>query len=442
MQAEREEPFNVFRKCFSCKEGDSIIILSDNLKFSEYFIEQAKELNLNTACIYLHPKLRPLNTLSEPLLKSISESDAIILAYTPRQNEAYDFRNDIIDAVSKSTIARMASIPGIDKGTIECIKNTDYDELENLGGDLAEVLTKGRMARITSDIGTDLMFPLGRWDIPAELDSGRIWHPGNWDNLPAGEACITPVEGEACGKLVVDGGFRSFYLLEKNEKIEIEIRDGRIAEIRGKISKKVKKFFEKYDKMSRPHQIGNIYKLCELGIGTNRFARETKNVVEFEKKLGTIHMGFGRNIQLGGEIDAPMHLDMIVMQPTVEIDDRVIMKNGVLDYGSIKAICLEDYKEARTDITFEHCILRQSRDPNSDFRNGKLLRIWRTPGGKNLSAQVGNDETSILAAKVVKRLKSKKKEKFENICCFMNLSEENCSRLLALMLEYKVIEIE
>ena len=438
---ENEKSCNIYQRCFGCEENESVIILSDNLKLSTFFIEQAKEMNLEVTYVYLHPKFRPLKRLSKSMLRAINESCVVILAYSPRRNETYDFRDSIIEAVSKSTTARMASIPGFDRETIECIKNTDYDELENLGRDLAEVLTKGRTAKVTSDNGTDLTIPLGRWNIPAELDNGRILDPGNWDNLPAGEACITPIEDAVNGKFVVDGGLRFFYLFEKKEKIEIEIKDGRMIDIEGNLSKKIRKLFENYDSMSNDRQIGNIYKVCEMGIGTNRFARETKNIVEFEKKLGTIHIGFGRNLQLGGNIDAPMHLDMVMMHPTVEIDNKVIIEDGIINYGYIKKICLESYKESKTDVPLEQCTLRKSRNPNSDFENGKLMRIWRTPGGKNLSAQVGDDETSVLAGKVIKRLAGKK-EKFEEICNFLNLGKGDCNKLLALMLEYKVIETE
>ena len=438
---ENEKTSNIFQRCFNCKENESGIILSDNLKFSSFLIDEAKEMKLKLACIYLHPRLRPDYRLSKPMLEAISESDVVVLAYTPRRYETYDFRNDIIEAVCKSTTARMASIPGLDKGTVECIKNTDYDELETLGKALAEVLTKGSTARITSNKGTDLTIPLGKWDIPAELDDGRIWDPGNWDNLPAGEACITPIENKAHGKLVVDGGFRSFYLLEKNEKIEIDIENGRIQEIRGNLSRKVKSFFKRYDRMSNDDQIGNIFRLCEMGIGTNRFAKETRNTVEFEKKLGTIHIGFGKNTQLGGEIDAPMHLDMIMMHPTVEIDNNVIMKNGIMNYNLIKKTCFENYKHIKAFISLENCTFRRFRDPNTDLKSGKLVRIWRTPGGKNLSAQVGDDETSALAAEVMERIKGRKL-KFESLCNSTDLSKEDFNKLLTLMLEYKVIEIE
>ncbi|MCI0398788.1 MAG: hypothetical protein L0322_28200 [Chloroflexi bacterium] len=43
---------------------------------------------------------------------------------------------------------------------------------------------------------------------------------------------------------------------------------------------------------------------------------------------GTIHVAIGRNDFLGGKNLAPIHIDGVVSQPTVQVDGQVLIDNG------------------------------------------------------------------------------------------------------------------
>ena len=49
-----------------------------------------------------------------------------------------------------------------------------------------------------------------------------------------------------------------------------------------------------------------------------------------EGSFGNIHIGIGKNLQFGGHVDSPLHLDMVIKNISCDIDGRVIMKDGVL----------------------------------------------------------------------------------------------------------------
>lgn len=431
---------NVFRTCFNASPGESVIIISDNLEVSGFFIDQAKEADLEINLAYLHENLRPLKNSNNSMLTAVINSGIVVLAYTPRPDETYQFRTDIIEAIGKSTTARLASIPGVDIDTLACIMKTDYDYIEELGWHLAEVLTKAKKARITSRIGSDLEMELGEWRIPADLDDGKLYHPRNWDNLPSGEACITPVEGSVEGTLVVDGGLRGFFLAGEKKILRLEISKGSITEFSGSAGKDVEKLFKHYDNMADMFQRGNIYRISELGIGTNSAAKVTANMVEFEKKLGTAHIAAGKNIQLGGNIDAPQHLDMVILKPTLEVDGKKIIEDGKIKLKTIERICFENYKKIRPEIDMNEIYVKKSRIAKIySIEKDRLYRQWHTPGGKNLKTQVGDEETAKLCARFMKLLK--KEEKIEDLAKRLKISNEDCKKLSALMLRYKVIEI-
>ena len=65
----------------------------------------------------------------------------------------------------------------------------------------------------------------------------------------------------------------------------------------------------------------DAYNLAELGIGTNVGVTElVGSVLLDEKAAGTIHIAIGDDAGIGGDTDAPLHLDGIVRDPTVTAD--------------------------------------------------------------------------------------------------------------------------
>jgi leucyl aminopeptidase (aminopeptidase T) len=70
--------------------------------------------------------------------------------------------------------------------------------------------------------------------------------------------------------------------------------------------------------------------VAELGIGTNEEAILTGNILEDEKIFGTCHVAFGASAAIGGTVQVPVHLDCVVLEPTVEIDGETIASSGDL----------------------------------------------------------------------------------------------------------------
>ena len=73
--------------------------------------------------------------------------------------------------------------------------------------------------------------------------------------------------------------------------------------------------------------------IAELGIGTNENAEITGNVLEDEKVLGTAHIAFGASAGIGGTVTVPVHLDVVVLTPTLHVGATLVVSDGefVLD---------------------------------------------------------------------------------------------------------------
>ncbi|MFQ5976190.1 MAG: aminopeptidase, partial [Candidatus Hydrothermarchaeales archaeon] len=125
------------------------------------------------------------------------------------------------------------------------------------------------------------------------------------------------LEGGANGKLVFDGSFASLGLLKK--PIILEIENGLVSGIQGFMSEELSKTLEKYK---------NAKNVAEIGIGTNPRAKLIGNVLEDEKVYGTVHIAFGDSHTFGGAVRADIHLDGIITEPNVWLDDEKIIEEG------------------------------------------------------------------------------------------------------------------
>jgi leucyl aminopeptidase (aminopeptidase T) len=73
--------------------------------------------------------------------------------------------------------------------------------------------------------------------------------------------------------------------------------------------------------------------IAELGIGTNEKAMLTGEILEDEKIFGSCHVAFGASAGIGGTVQVPVHLDCIILRPTVELDGEAIVRDGELVIG-------------------------------------------------------------------------------------------------------------
>ena len=50
--------------------------------------------------------------------------------------------------------------------------------------------------------------------------------------------------------------------------------------------------------------------------------------LEDEKAIGTAHLAFGTSASFGGAIVAGVHIDGLLREPTIELDGRILMRDG------------------------------------------------------------------------------------------------------------------
>jgi leucyl aminopeptidase (aminopeptidase T) len=211
---------------------------------------------------------------------------------------------------------RCATLPGVTEEMLARVMSADMEGLRRKGHAVAEALDRASEARITDANGTDLRLDLsGREAIP---DAGELTATGAFGNLPCGEGFISPAGGN--GTLVIDGSLAGIGLVE--EPVELVLEGGHLTSARGGQGMAFMELLTVHGEDGT--------NVAELGIGTNEKAILTGEVLEDEKIQGTCHIAFGASAAIGGTIQVPVHLDCVVMKPTVELDGEAIVRDGEL----------------------------------------------------------------------------------------------------------------
>ncbi|RLI97738.1 MAG: aminopeptidase [Candidatus Aenigmatarchaeota archaeon] len=298
----------VWESCIRAEGGEKALVLSDPTGERLEIAHALAEVG-DTICDCELVRMEPTGMNGrEPapeVARMMLASDIVI---APTQ---YSITHTKASAAAAAKGAKVATLPGITKDMFMRAIPLDYEELDKVCTALKERFMDACVIRVTTTKGTD---------ITMETEKGRkvchgngIFKPGKIKNLPDGEIAIAPKEGSSNGTVVFD-------LSSLNQRIKepfrVEVKNGNATSCGNK---------ELWDILSSTENGTN---LAELGIGTNPKARVTGRILEDEKVRGTAHIAFGTNAELGGRIQTSIHLDSVFDRPTIEVDGKVIIKEG------------------------------------------------------------------------------------------------------------------
>lgn len=305
----------ILRKCLGVKPGETVLVVTDRelTEIGELLWREATGVGADSVLLKMVP--RTVHGEEPPhIIAAAMKAAGVVLAPTSRSLSHTQARREATQAG-----ARIATLPGITGEIMARAIPVDYDKLQVVTEKLARLLTDAHEARITTSSGTELVLDLR--DRRGLADTGVLTRPGDFGNLPAGEAFIAPLEGTASGTVVVNGSIGGLGLLE--EPVELVIRDGVVMDIKGnRAARALRELLSAFGDGA-----GSI---GEFGIGTNENALLSGNILEDEKVVGTVHIALGNNAGFGGKISVPLHLDGIILGPTVVLDGEEILTDGVL----------------------------------------------------------------------------------------------------------------
>lgn len=184
---------------------------------------------------------------------------------------------------------------------------------------LAGALSRAETIRAVTALGTDITF--SKKDRPAGYFCGRTTRTRRISSASF-EVYVPVVETSATGRVVLDGSLG--YLGLVSEPLELRFQDGYLTGIADTPDgARLRAYLAAF-------QDPEMACAAEFGIGVNRLAEcRGQSYIEDESAFGTFHIGFGRNLALGGGHDAAGHFDIVVRTPDLYAGSVRIMSSGV-----------------------------------------------------------------------------------------------------------------
>jgi leucyl aminopeptidase (aminopeptidase T) len=305
----------VVGRCLAIKPGEDVLVVADRetRPIGEALRDEAAEVGADAVLTIMEPREVDGNEPPRPVAAALAGCD-VFMAPTSRS-----LSHTVARKRASEAGARGATMPGVTEEMLARVMAVDFDTMAARSKAVAELLSAATRAHVTCPRGTDFTLDLnGRKGIP---DDGALTEPGAFGNLPCGEGFVAPRGGE--GQIVVAATLASIGVAE--EPVTLTVEEGRLVAAEGGLGPR---FIEL---LRSAGELGT--NLAELGVGTNDRAELTGNVLEDEKILGTVHVAFGASAGIGGTVSVPIHLDVVILDPTLEVNGRRVLDAGsyVLD---------------------------------------------------------------------------------------------------------------
>jgi leucyl aminopeptidase (aminopeptidase T) len=316
----------IVRGCVAVKPGENVLIIADtdeNAGIAALLAAEARSIGANVAVTLVDPARKLHHEPPKFVAESMKHADIII-------GVIYSFLHTKARIDAQAAGARIAILGGekIGQGR-KYLEGIDLDMedlqlIEKRSVRLAEIITQGKTATITSEKGTNLTMSLenrkGLPVIPVCRGSSVFCLLGDYS-----EVACPPVEYSAEGTLVIDGAMTGLETLERvvKEPMTLTIRKGRIVDISGgKDARDLEAVLSKADPNGKA--------LAELGIGMTHKVLELQGVIRDKANLGTLHVAFGKNEFIGGVLKSEVHIDLMVTKPSLQVDQLLVMERGEL----------------------------------------------------------------------------------------------------------------
>jgi leucyl aminopeptidase (aminopeptidase T) len=302
--------------CVAVKPGEAVLIVTDmaKVRIAEVLAAAALERDAEPVLTVMKPRTRAGQEPPQVVAEAMKKADVVFLPVSYSVTHTHAVKN------AAATGARIIALTEFTEDMmISGGLDADFSALKPICQRVAARFATGSLARITTPAGTDLSM-----DITGRPGNALycIVEPGQFSPVPNVEANVSPIEGTATGRIVVDASIPYLGIGLIEQPIVVEVRDGFITKIEGGRQAEILR------RDLESHADRNSFNVAELGVGLNPKCRMIGIMLEDEGVQGSAHIGIGTNITLGGTIKAPCHYDLLVWMPRIEVDGEVVIEGA------------------------------------------------------------------------------------------------------------------
>jgi len=267
---------------------------------------------------------RPLTTFSQELRNDLLQARPTVTYYiaTAKPGEIA-FRIPLLPFLAQELRVRHGHMIGIDEAVMADGMCADYDEVFSLTNQVYDLVRHAKTIHVTSAKGSDVTATFHKdWHwIPCH---GRYHEQGKWGNLPEGEVYTAPAAVD--GVLVCDvlGDYFSHKYGVLEHPVVITVKQGYVTDVA----------CEDADVAQDVHDylfsVPNGNRAGEFAIGTLTSLKKLVGNLLQDEKMPGLHVAFGNPYPqfTGADWDATIHVDVIPSRCTIEVDGRLIMREG------------------------------------------------------------------------------------------------------------------
>ena len=299
--------------CTKVKPKETVLVVTDMFKIdiAKVIAGVAMDRGAEAIVTVIQPRERNGQEPPQPVAEAMKKADVVFTPVTYSITHTQAVKNAAAEntrlIVMTDFTEEMMMGGGLD---------ANFEELKPVCQQVAQKFAKGKKIKLTSPAGTDLEL-----DITDRRGNALycLVEPGEFSTVPTVEANVSPIEGAANGKIVADASIPYLGIGVLTEPVRVDVKNGLITNIEGGRQADMLKA----DLASHGDQ--SVYNIAELGVGLNPKCRMCGFMLEDEGVISTCHIGIGTNITLGGHTKAPVHYDLLMWEPKVEVDGEVVI---------------------------------------------------------------------------------------------------------------------
>lgn len=308
----------IVETCATVSKGEKVLIITDLEKsnIANLLAWALYEDDIEPVIVIMFPNEYDGQEPPEIIAQAMTKADVIILPLTRSISHSYAVHS----ALERG--ARVLSMHGfLEEHMYIGGINADFKKQRSECNRFADYFTNSNTVKITSPGGTNFTASIeGR---QGNSDSCIVDKPGVFSSVPGIEANIAPVENTSEGVVFVDGSVPNFGIGVPKTPIKIEIKGGNVKDISGgKEANFLKKLLADMGDSS-------VLNIAQIAIGLNPEIKDFNgNEADDHGVYGTAHIGIGTSYNLGGEVKAPIHYDVMISNPTVIFDNKKVIDKG------------------------------------------------------------------------------------------------------------------
>ena len=314
-------------RCMGVTAQDRVFIIADYAR--ESIARRVAALALAehadvTVRFLEHYGARPLTVFSDALRNDLLNARPTVTYYiATAQPGEITFRLPLLPFLATELKVRHGHMIGIDEALMADGMCADYDEVFTLTNTIYELVRNAQTIHVTSAKGSDVTATFHKdWKwIPCH---GRYHEQGKWGNLPEGEVFTAPatVDGVLVCDVLGDYFSEKYGVLER--PLIITVKNGYVTEVSSEnnaVAREVREYL---------FSVPNGNRAGEFAIGTLTSLKKLVGNLLQDEKMPGLHVAFGNPYPqfTGADWDAKIHVDVIPSRCTIEVDGRVIMRDG------------------------------------------------------------------------------------------------------------------